>query len=446
MLKNSLILSALLFCICACGSHSLTTFKLSYPANETRKVDWETVAGRQTLVFEERDSVREVALQLSLERGEYVRLWVGDMSYTVWMEAGKPWDAKFKWNEWHFEGQGAEVNNYLNRRISNPVFFTDYYRIPNEQFRAKLEKMIDERETALREANLDPVFTEQEMKRLRYVRNKHIASGVVYGEVKDGKLDLAEDTRSELQRALVEDSTAWGIFEYRESIDKALLAWAKMDGLQKSSYDIVLDMLSMAIENYKDKRLVEYLVNKNVMGYVKAAGMENIGKLDSIFRQQVHTPEFVVAYDEVYKAGKKLMKGQPAVPFTFKDMEGKEVSLSDFKGKYVYIDLWATWCGPCVAEIPYLKELEKHFSGRNICFVSISSDKNRDTWAAFVRKQDLRGIQLHMGEDKVYMQEIRCNGIPRFLLIDPEGNFIEANMTRPSDPKTLEVLEKCVGM
>lgn len=74
--------------------------------------------------------------------------------------------------------------------------------------------------------------------------------------------------------------------------------------------------------------------------------------------------------------------------------------------------------------------------------MSISSDKSRETWVEFVRKQDLKGVQLHMGEDKEYMKEIRCHGIPRFLLIDRKGNFIDANMTRPSDPKTLERLEQ----
>ena len=446
MLKNSLILSALLSCICACGSHSLTTFKLSYPANETRKVDWETVAGRQTLVFEERDSVREVALQLPLERGEYVRLWVGDMSYTVWVETGKPWEAKFKWNEWHFEGQGAEVNNYLNKRISNPVFFTDYYRIPTEAFRTKLLDEISERETALRKANLDMKFMEREMKRFQYIRNLHLASRGVYGEEKDWRMNLMRDFYLELQNAIMEDSTSWGIFEYRESIDKALLALARMDGFQKSNRDSTLEILKMVIENYSDKRLIEYLVNKRVMKYIKVATKEDIGRLDSIFRQQVHTPELVAAYNVVYNISKKLMKGQPAVPFTFKDMDEKDVNLSDFKGKYVYIDLWATWCGPCVAEIPYLKKLEEHFRGRNICFVSISSDKDREIWMRFVRERDLKGIQLYMGEDKKYMKEINCDGIPRFLLIDREGNIIDANMTRPSETKTLKILEELEGL
>ena len=442
MFGNKLILGICAFMLCACGNHSLTTFKLVYPISETRNVRLETTSGWKSLVFGEGDSVQETVVQLSLTGGEYARLWVGDMSYSIWLEGEKPWIARFKWNEWHFEGEGASINNYLNEGVRNKVFFTDYYRIPNEQFREKLQDEMSERKSLLQKLNLSPEFVEQEMKRLRYIRNKHLASGVVYGEVKDGKINVTEDTRSELQKAIVEDSTSWDIFEYRESIDKVLLALAKMDGMGMSSYDLVREMLNMAIENYADKRLLEYLVYKNVMGYVKVAGIENIGELDSIFKQQVHTPEFVVAYEDMYRANKKLMKGQPAIPFSFKDMEGKEVSLSDFKGKYVYIDLWATWCGPCVAEIPYLKKLEKYFSGRDICFVSISSDKSRETWVEFVRKQDLKGVQLHMGEDKEYMKEIRCHGIPRFLLIDREGNFIDANMTRPSDPKTLERLEQ----
>ena len=122
------------------------------------------------------------------------------------------------------------------------------------------------------------------------------------------------------------------------------------------------------------------------------------------------------------------------------------MSLSDFKGKYVYVDLWATWCGPCNAEIPALKKLEEDFQGRNIYFVSISCDKNQKEWEKFVRERSLGGIQLHMRGNNKYMRELGDNGIPRFLLIDREGNFINANMSRPSDPKTLKVLRELEGI
>lgn len=212
MFGNKLIWGICAFMLCACGNHSLTTFKLVYPISETRNVRLETTSGWKDLFFVEGDSVQEAVVRLSLTGGEYARLWVGDMSYSIWLEGEKPWTARFKWNEWHFEGEGASINNYLNEDVRNKVFFTDYYRIPNEQFREKLQDEMSERKSLLQKSNLSPEFVEQEMKRLRYIRNKHLASGVVYGEVKDGKINVTEDTRSELQKAIVEDSTSWDIF------------------------------------------------------------------------------------------------------------------------------------------------------------------------------------------------------------------------------------------
>lgn len=112
----------------------------------------------------------------------------------------------------------------------------------------------------------------------------------------------------------------------------------------------------------------------------------------------------------------------------------------------MYVDLWATWCGPCNAEIPSLKKLEEEFQGRNIYFVSISCDKSQDEWEKFVRERQMGGIQLHMRGNNKYMEELGNNGVPRFLLIDREGNFIDANMLRPSDPKTLKILRELEGI
>lgn len=130
-----------------------------------------------------------------------------------------------------------------------------------------------------------------------------------------------------------------------------------------------------------------------------------------------------------------MKKGQASPAFRFADIDGKEVGLQDFAGKYVMIDVWATWCPPCRAEIPALKKLEQQFKDKNIVFVSISCDQKIADWEKMVREDGLGGIQLHNGGDEEFMNAYRIRSIPRFILLDREGNIISANMTRPSNPK-----------
>ena len=100
---------------------------------------------------------------------------------------------------------------------------------------------------------------------------------------------------------------------------------------------------------------------------------------------------------------KELKEGDQAPTFKYLDINGKEVSLSDLKGKYVYIDIWATWCGPCTGELPHLKELEKKMHGKKIVFVSISCDKDKAAWEKMVKEKGLEGVQLHNGGDRAFM-------------------------------------------
>ncbi len=446
IIKNIVVVLACIFMFGACSKSEETTFKFLFPANETRKVDLEFRDQRTTLTFVREDSLQVASVSLALSGGKYACLWVGEMPYVIWLEAGKPWAARFEGNRWFFEGVGANVNNYLNKYDVEQIYFIDYYRITNREFREKLDRVMSKREEALRAASLDTGFVKRERKRLRYIKNNHLASAVVYGEVEDRESDLLEDTYAELQKAVIEDTTSWEIPEYRESMDRVMHALIRMKELKGSFYDISLELLRETISTFKDERLIEYIVNKNVMAYMKALSVGTTGEMDSIFRNWVHQPILVEAYDNLCRANRKLEKGQPAIPFTFPDINGKEVSLSDFKGKYVYVDLWATWCGPCNAEIPSLKKLEEEFQGRNIYFVSISCDKSQDEWEKFVKERQMGGIQLHMRGNNKYMEELGNNGIPRFLLIDREGNFIDANMSRPSDPKTLKILRELEGI
>lgn len=150
------------------------------------------------------------------------------------------------------------------------------------------------------------------------------------------------------------------------------------------------------------------------------------------------------AYFQEQQAMKKL-NNTVSPTFDYENHKGGSTKLEDLRGKYVYIDVWATWCGPCRAEIPYLKKVEEKFHDKNIEFVSISIDTKKDyeKWKKFVVEKELGGIQLFADKDwsSDFIKAYGITGIPRFILIDPQGMIVNANADRPSSPALTTLLE-----
>lgn len=142
----------------------------------------------------------------------------------------------------------------------------------------------------------------------------------------------------------------------------------------------------------------------------------------------------------------KYKPGTPAPDFQFEDLNGNKVSLKDFKGNYLFLDVWATWCGPCKKEIPFLQKLEEKMKGKKITFVSISVDSKRHDWEKMVKEEQLGGVQLFAGQDKAFMKELEIEFIPRFILIDKKGKMVKIFMSRPSEPETEEFLMGLKGI
>ena len=164
------------------------------------------------------------------------------------------------------------------------------------------------------------------------------------------------------------------------------------------------------------------------------------------------TSQMLVSFNEAYTKNKATAKGTISPKFTdYTDYKGGKKSLDSFKGKFVYIDIWATWCGPCIRQIPSLQSLEKEYHGKNIEFISISTDESRRSggsweaaekkWRNFVKAKQLTGTQLWAGLDASFQQEYQINTIPRFILIDPEGKIVNANAPRPSEPRLKEIFK-----
>jgi len=170
-----------------------------------------------------------------------------------------------------------------------------------------------------------------------------------------------------------------------------------------------------------------------------------------ISSQDKDMERMVTAYSKFHQSKiemrRELPKGKVSPQFVnYENHKGGKTSLTDLKGKYVYIDVWATWCGPCIAEIPSLKEVEKKYHNKNIEFVSISIDTEKayDKWKQMVVDKELGGVQLLADANwkSKFVTDYKINGIPRFILIDPDGNIVNADAPRPSSKKLIELFEE----
>ena len=139
----------------------------------------------------------------------------------------------------------------------------------------------------------------------------------------------------------------------------------------------------------------------------------------------------------------KFGKGDMAVDFKAASIEGTTVKLSSLKGKVIYVDLWATWCGPCLEEMPYFESLkEKYGSNRDIAFVSLSIDDNISLWKDNVAKRKAGGYQWLINRNK--LNDYNIVGIPRILLINKNFKMVDMNAPLPSSKKLPGIIDQLV--
>ena len=136
----------------------------------------------------------------------------------------------------------------------------------------------------------------------------------------------------------------------------------------------------------------EYYFANQLYSNVKYNPLATVEKMYADFRKDYKTSAYDSIIERVVGLKRKMAAGQPAMDFAFTTLEGKSMKLSDLKGKVVYLDFWASWCGPCMRELPFAKKVKEHFKDKDVVFLNVSIDEDMNAWKNAVEKHSIGGI------------------------------------------------------
>lgn len=398
------------------------------------------------------DSLGDFSGQVLVDKDGYYFFQVGRSYTTVRFKRGHNVNVQIDANNFYksmsYSGELKKENNYnvakshlRSSRVGDPK---DYFVVPLNEFLPKIEKTRDTLFSLLDKSGLGQKDIEIEKKIIEYeylqTYNNYKKFFHYHNKIDP---DLPEDYFDPIlsmdtdDEALFRHSRAYRnliIENFRLSSKKEMqnnpsltiidFVKAKISGIK--SIDIREQFASMLIRQMKDE-------NENID--------DDYHKIMSLLSTERNRDKLT----QRYNSARLTKAGLASVDFNYENYDGGMTSLEDLRGKLLYIDVWATWCGPCIREFPALKELVKEYDEKDIEFVSISIDSKNDynKWKKMVAEKNIGGIHLYDDEglSSDFMRAFSVSLIPRFMMIDPQGKIITAKAPRPSSKEVRKFID-----
>jgi peroxiredoxin len=195
-----------------------------------------------------------------------------------------------------------------------------------------------------------------------------------------------------------------------------------LDGYVFKSEDPIVTIFAMANASTEDKNVIQKRVEHLTKKFPKHKGVQDIILAYNKFLTEMNKPK--PAQPE------KPVVGNFAPDFTMNDTEGNPVSLSQFKGQYVLVDFWASWCGPCRGENPNVVAAYKKYKNKNFTVLGVSLDEDKDAWVKAIQKDGLtwKHISDLKGWQSAVVPVYGIEGIPYNVLLDPEGKILATEL------------------
>ena len=397
-------------------------------------------------------------IRIIMDEPAYLSTWTGDQYFIVYLSPG---DSLFIWadkedffHQFRFEGDKAREAEYLHRvqyfleetelgdRNQLGRYGKDRYFEVKDSLFAELRLIYEEMKNI---KGIDPDFIELEEAFFEYF---DINLDLYYPsyhmeayQIKDHR-DVDFPQEETLRRIEELDYSnplmvrqPYFRFLLDQKVDEKVSSMRNEYPELKELKNPDLTLWMMAADSlFEVAEIREYVKFFHLSMNVEADGPEQFQELIDTFLKYNSVPSYEKRLRRLIKTWEELDPGREIPDFSFTDPEGTEVRLSQFLGQLVYIDVWATWCGPCIAEHPHWDQLVEEYQNREIAFVAISIDQSREPWIQMLQEKGLIGH--HLFAENAWHSEIATHfmirGIPRFILLDREGKVINASAPRPS--------------
>ena len=383
----------------------------------------------------------------------YAKLFYGPTSRTLYFEKGDKAYVSFDGSDFDssfsYEGDNYDAVKYLNTVMLTALPDVDY-ALPFDQYFDKIKKK-EADAVKLLEANSirnSGNFVEIERGRIRYAYASTLLMHPVGHMIMTGNMDYKPDQAyyDVIRTYFVENQMYACLSEYRSFIAEAAHV-LDQDGRQLTSvYPKTIAQMKFVADSFSSRKPLESVMHYIATTYVDNYGVDNIQELENLYYTYVKTPSLHDSFKAKYDRWDVSAPGKKSPGFTAVDIDGRSWTLADFRGRYVYIDMWATWCAPCRRELPYLKSLADKFKDAQISFVGLSIDSDKEKWADMVNNDEMPGVQLYLGTGSSFQKNYGIDAIPRFILIDKSGRIISNDMSRPSSDETYSFLESLDGI